>query len=159
MLICCFGMKNWRAFPQTGFKVGPGWYLPPPYMTPPSAPEEQFVALQERVLRLEQDVHLWRSLCLKLCSMVERGHATLTPVSCPVANADVLAGVVVLQPSDSSYFCRRCRVTLPPELLSSHCFSLQHTQACQVTIALSPKSLYTDKEAAAFLSTCLPENF
>lgn len=151
------------AFPANALKFGPLLYLPPPGhitvpMSAPSATDDQFLSLHHRVLRLEQDVHLWRSLCLKLCGMVERGTATLTSLACPVANADVLTGVVMLQ-NDFSYYCRRCRVPLAHNMVSAHCFSAEHSQGCQVATPLSPKSLYTDDEAESFLKTCLPDNF
>jgi hypothetical protein len=131
------------------------WYQPVNMSVPP---DHLYNELQQRVTQLEQDVQLWRSLCLKLCGMVERGTATLTSLACPVADANVVTGVVMLQ-NDFSYYCHRCRVPLSHDMVSAHCVSAGHTQRCQVATALSPKSLYTDDEAESFLKTCLPDNF
>ena len=140
--------------------LGYPWYqvaVPLP-MPAPLPVDHSYDDLHQRVARLEQDVQLWRSLCLKLCGMVERGSARLTTLACPVADADVFTGVVMRQ-NDFSYYCRRCRVPLPADMVSAHCFSVEHTQACHVSTPLSPKSLYTDEEAESFLKACLPDNF
>lgn len=145
------------ALADPRYKLVYPWYQPVRMSVAP-LPDHLYNDLHQRVVRLEQDVQLWRSLCLKLCGMVERGTATLTSLACPVATADVVTGVVMLQ-NDFSYYCRRCRVALSHDMVSAHCVSVEHTQGCQVVTPLSPKSLYTDDEAESFLKTCLPDNF